>query len=77
MSVVIVVLIGVLAFLVGACSAFIFARKSLRLVALGTLMFENEDNVENMYMAWDVELDEILKHDVALVRIKKWSSREK
>ena len=77
MTVFIAILGGVLAFVLGAVVAFIFARKSLRLAAIGTLMFEDEDNVSNMYMVWDVEQEDILKHDIALVRIRKWDSRKK
>lgn len=74
MKVVIFVIVIVLAIILGICLGFFIARKTLKLSALGTVMVENEEHPENMYMVWNEELEDILKYEIGLVRIKKFNS---
>ena len=77
MNVITLVLIGVLIFLLGIGTGLLIVKRSLRLSALGTVMIESEKNPENMYMVWNMELDDILKNKAGVVQIKKFDSPNK
>ena len=77
MNVITLVLIGVLIFLLGIGTGLLIAKRSLKLSALGTVMIESEKNPENMYMVWNMELEDILKNKAGVVQIKKFDSPNK
>lgn len=74
MSIVIFVIVLVVAFFIGIGIGILLARKSLRLSALGTVMIQDDEDHENMYIVWNDELEDILKYDIGIVRIKKFGS---
>lgn len=71
------VLICICLFLIGVFIGMLIMRRLLRFPRLGTMMIESEDNPESMYMVWNLELDDILKHKSGVIQIKTFSSRDK
>ena len=74
MEIVIFVVVIVAAVIIGICLGFLIARKTLKLSALGTVMIESDEHPENMYLIWNEELEDVLKYEIGLVRIKKFDS---
>ena len=77
MNAITVIVVGVLIFLFGVFIGILVSKRSLKLSALGTVMIESDDNPENMYMVWNMELEDVLKKQMGLVQIKKFDSQNK
>lgn len=76
MNVITLVLIGLFIFLFGIVIGLLISRKTLNLSALGAVMLDKEEP-ENMYMVWNMELEDVLKKKIGLVQIKTFDSRNK
>ena len=77
MFVIKLVLICICLFLIGIFIGMLIMRRLLRFQKLGTMMIESKDSPENMYMVWNLELDDILKYKSGLIQIKTFESRDK
>lgn len=77
MFVIKLVLICICLFLVGIFIGMLIMRRLLRFQKLGTMMIESKNSPENMYMVWNLELDDILKYKSGLIQIKTFESRDK